>query len=176
MIILNIIKRQWNSKVQAMPRIPRSQNNNGYVESLIKILKAIEEGKENNHILEFEGSKSSNTLNHYCIKLRPIGIVELINSKWYISEEISGWNSENIRDILPEILNAKVKYISEMLNFIKKPKKINVILENAKEKYNMTWKDNNQVYDRLHWFMDLGMVEHIGYEKNTYLQIMVKNF
>ena len=40
----------------------------------------------------------------------------------------------------------------------------------------MTWKDNNQVYDRLHWFMDLGMVEHIGYEKNTYLQIMVKNF
>lgn len=169
MIVLNIIKRQWNSKVQAMPRIPRSQNNNGYVESLIKILKAIEEGKENNHILEFEGSKSSNTLNHYCIKLRPIGIVELKNSKWYISEEISGWNSENIREILPEILNAKVKYISEMLNFIKKPKKISVILENAKEKYNMTWKDNSQVYDRLHWFMDLDMVEHIGYEKKYVL-------
>ncbi len=74
--------------MKAMPRISRSQNNNGYVESLIKILKAIEEGKENNRILEFEGSKSSNTLNHYCIKLRPMGIIELKNNKWYISEEI----------------------------------------------------------------------------------------
>ncbi|MEJ7353745.1 hypothetical protein WL281_13020, partial [Staphylococcus epidermidis] len=31
------------------------------------------------------------------------------------------------------------------------------------------WKDNSQVYDRLHWFMDLGMVEHIGYEKKYVL-------
>lgn len=59
---MNIKVRQWNSKVQVMPRIPRSQNTRGYVTSLIKILKAIENGKENNHILEFEGSKSSNSV------------------------------------------------------------------------------------------------------------------
>lgn len=168
-IILNIKLRQWNSKVQAMPRIPRSQNSRGYVTSLIKILKAIESGKENNHILDFEGSKSPNTLNYYCIRLRPIGIVEQKNSKWYVSNELTGWNDENIEVILPKLLNAKVKYISEMLKFIQVPKKIKTILEDAKKTYNMTWKDNSQVYDRLHWFMDLGMVKHISYEQKYVL-------
>ncbi|MDW8563786.1 restriction endonuclease [Staphylococcus shinii] len=175
-ITLNIKVRQWNSKVQAMPRIPRSQNSRGYVTSLIKILKAIESGKENNHIMDFEGSKSSNTLNHYCIRLRPIGIVEQKNSKWYISEELIGWNDKNIGEIIPELLNAKVKYISEMLKFIQSPKKIKSVLEDAKKTYNMTWKDNSQVYDRLHWFMDLGMVKHISYEQSYVLTESGKAF
>src|SRR5699024_5819306 len=160
----------------AMPRIPRSQNSRGYVTSLIKILKAKESGKENNHILDFEDSKSSNTLNYYCIRLRPIGIVEIKNSKWCISEELTGWNDEDIGEIIPELLNAKVKYISEMLKFIQVPKKIKSVLEDAKKTYNMTWKDNSQVYDRLHWFMDLGMVEHISYEQSYVLTESGKGF
>src|SRR5699024_11369407 len=46
----------------------------------------------------------------------------------------------------------------------------------AKKTYNMTWKDNSQVYDRLHWFMDLGMVEHISYEQSYVLTESGKGF
>lgn len=159
-------ERQWNSKVQAMPRIPRSQTENGYVDSLIKILKAVENKRSNNDILEFEGSKSSNKLSHYCIRLRPIGIVEKNNNDWCITEEFKNWNEKNIKEVLPILLNYKIKYISEMLDYIREPKKINDILAHAKENYNMTWKESSQIYDRLHWFMDLGLVKHINYKQN----------
>ncbi len=161
-------KRQWQSKSQAMPRIPRTKGERGYLTSLIKLLNEVEKQTDVNNYISFSGSKSKQKLESYYIRLRPMKFLyqKTVNGNWEINEKINyNANDDNYNKKVATLLNDNIKYISEMLNFIQEPKNINEILDNANNEYFLTWKENSQIYDRLHWFMDLGMVDHIKYEK-----------
>lgn len=180
---MNFEVRQWQSKAKSVPRIPRSKTEGGYVDSLKLILNAVEQDKEKEFIIEFEGRKSPRSLDEHCINLRPLGMVYQQEKfrKWLMSEEIiaisnGGFKSEDIASYL----NSKVKYFSEMLNFLKKPRGINEILKNAQNIYKLNWKDNNQIYERLYWLRDLNLVGHIKHEKkyqikNEGIEFLTKN-
>ena len=55
-----------------------------------------------------------------------------------------------------------MKYISELLFFIKEPKTTKEVLNYANENYNMSWKQNGQIHERLAWLNDLGLINSMS--------------
>nr|WP_318540372.1 hypothetical protein [Terribacillus saccharophilus] len=160
--------RDWNIKVFAMPRIPRSKL--GYPESLRLILQAVKENTPKNTVINIPGSTTQNTLEELCIRLRPMGFVfqRKVGSTWELSSESNVWleNQDNI--YLSSFLNANIRFISELLNELKEVHNTKEILSIANTKYLIGWKGKSQVNDRLQWLSDLGLVVYREYS-NEYL-------
>lgn len=155
----------WFSKVQAMPNIPNSDTEDGFIDSLKVILEALENDVNPNTILQFKGSKSKRTLNELCIYLKPVGIVkkESLNGKWLIAEACKEWKSPIFKEKLAVLFSKRIKYFSELLAFLKTPRNKHEILEDSRT-YNLYWKEHSQIYSRLLWMRDLKLVEPIVYE------------
>lgn len=164
---MDIQFRDWNSKVNAMPRIPRSQEEGGYLLSLQEILQSINDNNSNKFPVQIKGSETANTIDEHCERLRPLGIVYQSHpqDKWHISEEMNDFFNTNNREFLLHFLNSKIKYITELLIFLEEPKTIGEIYNHAVNHYSMAWKGKSQIRDRLHWFIDLKAVNYSKYEK-----------
>ncbi|WP_257151149.1 hypothetical protein [Bacillus toyonensis] len=71
--------RSWETKVSAMPNIPRGEK--GFQETLKYILTALKNKTPVNTHITIEGSRSNNSLEKLYIKLRPSGFVKKINNR-----------------------------------------------------------------------------------------------
>lgn len=69
-----------------------------------------------------------------------------------------------------------MKYISELLFFIKEPKTTKEVLQNANENYNMSWKQKGQIHERLLWLNDLGLINSMSYKKLYVINQEGRNF
>lgn len=69
-----------------------------------------------------------------------------------------------------------MKYISELLFFIKEPKTTKEVLNYANENYNMCWKYNGQIHERLAWLNDLGLINSMSYKKLYVISQEGRNF
>lgn len=69
-----------------------------------------------------------------------------------------------------------MKYISELLFFIKEPKTTKEVLNYANENYNMSWKQNGQIHERLAWLNDLGLINSMSYKKLYVINQEGRNF
>lgn len=89
----------WFSKVQAMPNIPNSDTEDGFIDSLKLILEALENDVNPNTILQFKGSKSKRTLNELCKYLKPVGIVkkESLNGSGLLLKHVKNGNLQYLK-------------------------------------------------------------------------------
>ncbi|MED5121614.1 restriction endonuclease [Priestia megaterium] len=151
--------REWNVKVFAMPRIPRSIK--GYPESLSIILRAVSEKTPKNSIIQIPGSEAKNSLEELCIRLRPMGFVfqNRPGSAWELSKEASYWLETKDEMYLASFLNANIRFISELLNSLLNVHTTKELLMIANNEYLLGWEGKSQVSDRLQWLRDLGLVE-----------------
>ncbi|WP_410981192.1 hypothetical protein [Bacillus pacificus] len=158
--------RDWDTKVFSMPKIPRSSK--GYAESLKMILNALKEKKPYNKIIYIDGSNRQDTLERLLIFLRPTGIVKKrLNGDWEMSDEISKWLDTSDNLYLAAILNANIRFFSEILNILSKnPAQIQQIRDIALNDYKLPWKEKSEIHNRLGWLRDLDL---INYEDFSYI-------
>ncbi|QQK80394.1 hypothetical protein HUG20_11155 [Salicibibacter cibi] len=152
--------REWSAKVFAIPRIPRS--NQGYPESLAKILHAVQIRTPKGSIITIPGSDSRKSLEELCITLRPTGLVyqNAPGSNWEIADEALYWLEHKDDLYLALYLNANIRFISELLNaLIQRANTTKELLEIANNYYFLSWKGKAQIHDRLSWLRDLQLVE-----------------
>jgi predicted transcriptional regulator len=156
--------RDWDTKVFSIPKIPRSSD--GYPESLKIILNALKEKKLYNNPINIEGSKRKDTLEKLLVFLRPTGIVKKnISGDWEMSEEITIWLDSSDNFYLAAILNANIRFFSEILQilFKKSPTQMKEIRKIARDDYKLPWKKASEINNRLGWFQDLGLINYDGY-------------
>ncbi len=85
---------------------------------------------------------------------------------WELSDEIYRWLESLDNMYLAAILNANVKFFSEILNILLKgPTQIQQIRDIALNNYHLPWKEKSEIHNRLAWLRDLDMIE---YEDFTY--------
>ncbi|NMH74959.1 hypothetical protein HF078_17925 [Bacillus sp. RO2] len=150
---------EWESKVLAMPNIPRGK---GYPTTLRAILIALKEQKPSESIIKIEGSNRKESLDEMCIRLRPLNIVSgSSKTDWVISNEALKWLEVEDSSFLAAILSAKVKFFSEILHILSKEKcQVQQILKTAVEDYGIPWKTKQETLARLNWLKDLGLIEY----------------
>jgi predicted transcriptional regulator len=152
-----IINRSWETKVSAMPNIPRGEK--GFPHSLRLILEKLKKVTPLNTKIQIDGSNSKNTLEDLLIPIRPSGIVKKISTGWVTSEEIEYWLDTKDNLYLALILNGNIKFFSEILAFFKEsPKTIKDIREYAALDYKLEWKSKSEILARLNWLKDLELV------------------
>ncbi|WP_456276501.1 hypothetical protein [Bacillus sp. AK128] len=152
--------RDWDTKVFSMPKIPRSSK--GYPEALKVILCALKENKAYTKPIEIEGSNRKDTLDRLFVFLRPTGIVKKrLNGEWEMSEEISKWLETEDNFYLAAILNANIRFFSEILHILsKKTAQIQEIRDIARNDYKLPWKEKSEIHNRLGWLRDLDLVKY----------------
>lgn len=157
--------REWDTKVFSIPKIPRSSK--GYPESLKMILIALKEKKPYNKSIHIEGSHRKDTLERLLVFLRPTGIVKKsLADGWEMSDEISKWLDSSDKMYLAAILNANIKFFSEILHILlEEPTQIKKIRDIALNDYNLPWKEKSEIHNRLAWLRDLDL---ISYEDFSY--------
>lgn len=161
----------WDSKVLAMPNIPRGK---GYPLALKAILDALEKNDSYDSPVFIDGSERKDSLNKLCIRLRPVGIVSgNPKEKWSISSESLKWMETYDHFQLAVFLNNKIKFFFEILNIISQEKcGVQKILGIATKQYQIPWKTKQEVIARLNWLKDLNLVE---YEDYTYSYLITRN-
>lgn len=157
--------RSWETKVSAMLNIPRGEN--GFHESLFTILTLLKSETPMLQKISISGSQSEVTLEEVCVKLRPSGIVRKSKSGWELSSEAEEWLKSNDNFYLAAILNANIRYFSEILAFLEdSPKKAIEIQKHASENYKLNWKTKSEIHSRLNWLKDLGLVNFEDFNLN----------
>ena len=159
-------RKTWNSRLGALPRIPRGED--GYFSSLLKILELVNAETRPTDEVKIKGSKSKRTLEQCCIAIRPYGLVEKrVNHTWAI---LSNGTQPKINDN-PEqwfkFFVTHTKFLGELLAETKSTKSVSDLFNIANEQFNLGWKNYSQVNVRLNWLMDLGLIEivnHYGYK------------
>ncbi len=153
--------RDWSVKVFSMPNIPRGSQ--GMILTLRTILNELKNNTPVSTALKIEGSDSKATLDHLCVRLRPMGIIIKTPSGWEISREAGYWLETANDFYLAAIFHANIKFFSEILAFFDRPKTSNEIREYANVKFKLTWKTSSDVHNRLVWLRDFGFVNFQDY-------------
>jgi predicted transcriptional regulator len=166
---------EWESKALAMPNIPRGK---GYPISLRTILNALTEQKPYESIINIEESERKESLDEMCIRLRPLNIVSgSSKTKWIISNEALKWLDSEDDLYLAAILNANIKFFSEILQILSQEKcQVQKILKAAVNKYGITWKTKQEILARLNWLKDLCMIEYEEYSYNYLITELGQKF
>ncbi|EGQ2793547.1 hypothetical protein IO919_000456, partial [Staphylococcus pseudintermedius] len=139
---------KWKHKFNALPRLPRSQSKFGYVDTIKTIFHKIINNADLETVVKIDGSKTEHTLKHYIeILLRYQFIKRDNENKYYLAESLINFEEESFRENLAKFLQLHVKYISELLFFIKEPKTTKEVLNYANENYNMSWKQKGQIHE-----------------------------
>ena len=107
-------KRNWESKVFAMPNIPRGDG--GFPRSLKYILNSIKNNEHPNNSVNIPGSNSKSTLEKLYINLRPSGIVNNSSTGWEISPVGEKWLETEDNLYLGAIFDANIKYLDTIYN------------------------------------------------------------
>ena len=82
---LEIIYREWNSKVFATPKVPRGRK--GMIFTIDLVLNAVKNKCTMTDILKIEDTTANTNLEYLCIQLRPIGLVKHNYGVWYLTTE-----------------------------------------------------------------------------------------
>jgi len=154
--------RSWETKVSAMPNIPRGEK--GYNKSLRLILAELQKGTPLNTKIIITGSETKKTLEDLLMRLRPSGFVKKKITGWEISKEADIWLESGDDLYLARILTGNIKFVSEILAFLNNgPKSIKEIREFALHHYKLDWKTKSEILARLNWLKDLGFVVYTDF-------------
>lgn len=167
--------KEWELKALAMPNIPRGKS---YPNSLKTILQAIKKQKPYNSIINIEGSSRKESLDEICVRLRPINFVSG-NSKteWKLTNEALIWLEIEDDLYLAALLNANIKFFSEILYILSQGKcQIQNLLRIAVNDYEIPWKTKNEILARLNWLKDLNLIEYEDYSYNYVITELGKKF
>lgn len=162
-------RKVWNSRLGALPRIPRGEN--GYLSSLLKILELVNTKAQSTDELKIKGSKSKKTLEQCCIAIRPYGLVEkLENHTWAISSNEKHPRINDDPEQWFRFFVVHTKFLGELLAETESIKSVSELFAVANEQFNLGWKSYNQISSRLNWLMDMGLIEiinHYGYKTTS---------
>src|SRR5699024_9055326 len=159
----------WSDKIYSMPEFPRGNN---FIESLYT------------HLEEF---KNNNLEEKIALRLRANGfLLKDENNSWKLTDISSKILNTGNNELLFEHLSNTVVFFGEILYLLKQDSmNIGRLLEIANDEYLIVnWKKKNQIYTRLQWMRDLGIVEYFDFENlykinNTglvYLETIIDNF
>ena len=150
--------RSWETKVSAMPNIPRGEK--GFQKTLKYILTELKNKTPINTSINIEGSRSKKTLEQLYIRLRPSGFVKKMVTGWELSEEADKWLESGDNLYLAAMINANVRFFSEILAvLIKNPATSREVQDVASNEYKLSWKTKSEIHARLNWLKDLGLIE-----------------
>ncbi|GGK09118.1 hypothetical protein GCM10007063_34430 [Lentibacillus kapialis] len=160
--------RSWETKIFAMPNIPRAEK--GFPESLMYILMSIKDNTPISSTVEIPGSQSERNLEQLYINLRPSGIVNKPSTGWEISQIAQKWLETEDSLYLAAILNANIKFFSEIIHLIKNGyQQTREIQEIANNNYNLNWKTKSEIRTRINWLRDLNLIWFENFSRNHYL-------
>lgn len=159
----------WSNKIYSMPEIPRENN---FVESLYTYL---------------EQFKNNNLEEKIALGLRTNGfLLKDENNSWKLTDISKKILNTRNNEILFEHLSNTVVFFGEILYLLNQDSmNIGRLLKIANEEYLIVnWKKKNQIYTRLQWLRDFGVVEYSGFENlykinnkgQVYLEIITDNF
>lgn len=167
--------RSWETKVSAMPNIPRGEK--GFQETLKKILTALKNKTSINTHISIEGSRSNNTLEQLYIRLRPSGFVKKLTTGWELSKEADKWLKSSDDSYLAAMLTANIRYFSEILAVLRdSPATSRVIQDIASNEYKLSWKTKSEIHARLNWLKDLGLIQFEDFSLKYSITDLGKNF
>lgn len=151
--------RSWETKVSAMPNIPRGEK--GFQNSLRYILTALKNKTPVKTPISIEGSKSTNTLEDLYIKLRPSGFVKKLITGWEISVDADKCLESEDNLYLAALLTAHIRYFSEILAVLKENTATSRVIQDiASNQYKLSWKTKSEIHARLNWLKDLGLIKY----------------
>ncbi|WP_397538054.1 restriction endonuclease [Rummeliibacillus pycnus] len=160
--------RSWETRVSAMPNIPRGEN--GFPESLKCILTYIKKQEPINTKIVVPGSKASHTLEDLYVRLRPSGIVKKNKTGWQISDEADKWLQSEDNLYLEALLAANIKFFTEILAILINGPKISSEIQNvASVQYKLNWKTKSEVHARLGWLKDLQFISFEDFSLKYYI-------
>lgn len=159
----------WSDKIYSMPEIPRENN---FVESLYTYLKQF---------------KNNNLEKKIALGLRTNGfLLKDENNSWKLTDISKKILNTRNNEILFEHLSNTIVFFGEILYLLNQDSmNIGRLLNIANEGYLIVnWKKKNQIFTRLQWLRDLGVVEYSGFENlykinnkgQVYLEIITNNF
>lgn len=158
--------QNWEKKFNALPRIPRAQTDDGYVDTLKTVFKMIQDQESTNAVVKIEGSNTKHTLGHYIDILKRYRFIEKDNNDNYvINEYLAGLKESDFKEQVAKFLYENIKYISEMLTFLEVPRTTSELLQHANEQYNMSWKEKGQIHERVGWLSDLELINSMSYKR-----------
>lgn len=154
----------WEEKYNALPNLPRAKN--GYMETLKVIFSLVNSKKTFDYIVEIPGREVNHQLSHYVQILEPYGFFITDNEGTLkVKYNLIDLDENILSKEIADLLYGQVKYLSEMLAFLKTPKSTKEILEHAKEKYNFSWKLKDQIYKRIHWLSDMNLINAMSFKQ-----------
>ncbi|MFC1283876.1 hypothetical protein [Bacillus paralicheniformis] len=167
--------RSWETKVLAMPNIPRGEK--GFQETLKYILTALKNKTPINTLINIEGSRSNKTLEQLYIRLRPAGFVKKLITGWELSEEADKWLESDDDLYLAAMLTANIRYFSEILAvLVESSATSRTIQDVASNEYKLSWKTKSEIHARLNWLKDLGLIEFEDFSLKYSITDLGENF
>ncbi|UXR32868.1 restriction endonuclease [Staphylococcus simulans] len=155
---------EWEDKYNALPRLPRGEN--GYIETLKIIFSLINSKKALDYKVKIPGSEASHQLSYYIQLLKHYDFfVTSSDGTLAVNTNLTNLDETTLSKEIAEIFSEKIKYFSEMLEFLKTSKSTKGILEDAKENYNMTWKQKGQIHERIAWLSDMNLIDSMSFKQ-----------
>ncbi|KAB2863580.1 MAG: hypothetical protein F9K39_07595 [Exiguobacterium chiriqhucha] len=150
--------RTWETKVSAIPNIPRGEK--GYPNTLLTILNYFQKNTPTNYLVDIEGSNRQTTLENLYVKLRPAGFLKKTVNGWLLTSESEEWLNSPNNTYLAAILSANVKFFSEIVGLLYQngPMTSNQLQEIASNDYKLSWKTKSEIQSRLAWLRDFNLI------------------
>ncbi len=162
--------KEWKFKTFGMPKLPTSDM--GETEVIYKILKTVHEGKSSNDFIKFEGNDKSFKLDRMYEWLRPLGLLKKENLVWKLTDLSKKYLETHDDLYLTAIFCSSLVFMGEILYLLKKPQKMNFLLEAAVKDYKINWKTPSEIRNRLKWFRDIGLIKYEDFK----LEYSLTNF
>ncbi|WDH76703.1 restriction endonuclease [Exiguobacterium marinum] len=150
--------RPWETKVSAMPNIPRGEK--GYPNTLHTILNHLQSDMPINSLISFEGSNRKTSLEDLCISLRPSGFVKRTVNGWILTGQSKELLNSPSNDYLAAVLSSNIKFFSEILGVLHKKGSLtsSELQEIASTDYKISWKTKSEIHARISWLRDLNLI------------------
>ncbi len=143
---------------------PLPGGNMNYVDTLNKFLEAIVNGQNTKKKLiqwymnNFENVQSEKTADGYVFVPKSMGLIDIKEGKYLLSEDEEKYFESNDLDILYKITGKNIYAFEDIVEYLKtseSPQSEGDILEYLKESLDVEWSTFSQINYRLLWLLNL---------------------
>lgn len=150
--------KKWQDKSFHTPHVPGGKDN--LLDNLRILLLAIKNHEDINSCPEVINSKSKQTLEGFCVHvLGPVNLVRRTADYWELTPVAEKWLDSEDDMYLAAYFSSTVKFFAEILYYLDTPKKSNELFDIAVNEYDLAWKVNTTINNRLIWLRQFELID-----------------
>ena len=150
--------KKWQDKSFHTPHVPGGKDN--LLENLRILLMSIKNHDDNDSSPKVINSKSKQTLESFCVHvLGPVNLVRRTADYWELTAVSEKWLESEDDLYLAAYFSSTVKFFAEILYYLDTPKKSNELFDIAVNDYDLAWKVNTTINNRLIWLRQFGLID-----------------